>query len=314
MGTNVLLVVLCVAILCICWSVGLYFLTARILGREFNRRICLLYGLAFYAIQLPMNLLVFYEVITYHQLWWDVGLLSVQLLVFVAFMYHACRERPSKTFAAAALSHFVLYTCQYVFEHTAYRVIPPPEEMAFFAYNLRYSILPHGLMLLAAVLTAYVLGRVRFSEYFSYLFTSPGKSALTLAACLLLMNSYALLTWFYPASMDSQAFAAGALAAILLALFLLQFVSMFALSRETLRTQEETIRQQKAHLRLLEELQEELRSFRHDFQNLLSGAALQAREGDLEGIRAFLQSTAGYFDQKLGNEIRQMSVLDKVKL
>ena len=73
-------------------------------------------------------------------------------------------------------------------------------------------------------------------------------------------------------------------AAILLSLFLLQFIAMFALNREKVRTQEETIRQQQAHLRLLEELQIELRSFRHDFQNLLSGVALQAREGDLEGI------------------------------
>lgn len=74
----------------------------------------------------------------------------------------------------------------------------------------------------------------------------------------------------------------------------------------------ETITQQQAHMALLEELQQEIRAFRHDFTNLFSGLTLQAQEGDLEGIQNFMRKTSGYFDEKLGNEIRQMDSLNNI--
>lgn len=67
-------------------------------------------------------------------------------------------------------------------------------------------------------------------------------------------------------------------------------------------------------MELLEELQQEIRAFRHDVTNLFSGLTLQAQEGDLNGIQEFMKKTSSYFDEKLGNEIKQMDCLNNVQL
>ena len=71
---------------------------------------------------------------------------------------------------------------------------------------------------------------------------------------------------------------------------------------------------QQAHMALLEELQQEIRTFRHDFTNLFSGLTLQAQEGDLAGIQDFMRRTSSYFDEKLGSEIAQMDGLNNIQL
>ena len=91
-------------------------------------------------------------------------------------------------------------------------------------------------------------------------------------------------------------------------------MAMYAAGQEKIHVQEETIAQQQAHMELLEELQQEIRAFRHDVTNLFSGLTLQAQEGDLDGIQEFMKKTSGYFDEKLGNEIKQMDGLNNIKL
>ena len=89
---------------------------------------------------------------------------------------------------------------------------------------------------------------------------------------------------------------------------------MYAAGQDRIRAQEETILQQQAHMALLEELQQEIRAFRHDFTNLFSGLTLQAQEGDLAGIQDFMRRTSSYFDEKLGSEIAQMDGLNNIEI
>lgn len=89
---------------------------------------------------------------------------------------------------------------------------------------------------------------------------------------------------------------------------------MYTAGQDRIKAQEETILQQQAHMALLEELQQEIRAFRHDVTNLFSGLTLQAQEGDLAGIQEFMKRTSGYFDEKLGNEIAQMDGLSNIEL
>ena len=91
------------------------------------------------------------------------------------------------------------------------------------------------------------------------------------------------------------------------------FAAMYAAGQDRIKAQEETILQQQAHMALLEELQQEIRAFRHDFTNLFSGLTLQAQEGDLAGIQDFMKRTSSYFDEKLGSEIAQMDGLNNIQ-
>lgn len=103
-------------------------------------------------------------------------------------------------------------------------------------------------------------------------------------------------------------------ALIVAGLFLMQFTAMYVAGQDRIKAQEETILQQQAHMALLEELQQEIRAFRHDVTNLFSGLTLQAQEGDLAGIQEFMKKTSSYFDEKLGSEIAQMDGLNNVGL
>ena len=103
-------------------------------------------------------------------------------------------------------------------------------------------------------------------------------------------------------------------ALIVVGVFLIQFAAMYTAGQDRIKAQEETILQQQAHMALLEELQQEIRAFRHDFTNLFSGLALQAQEGDLAGIQDFMKRTSSYFDEKLGSEIAQMDGLNNIQL
>ncbi len=101
-------------------------------------------------------------------------------------------------------------------------------------------------------------------------------------------------------------------ALIVAGLFLMQFTAMYVAGQDRIKAQEETILQQQAHMALLEELQQEIRAFRHDVTNLFSGLTLQAQEGNLAGIQEFMKKTSSYFDEKLGSEIAQMDGLNNV--
>ncbi|MDO4272231.1 MAG: GHKL domain-containing protein [Eubacteriales bacterium] len=81
-----------------------------------------------------------------------------------------------------------------------------------------------------------------------------------------------------------------------------------------MKAQEGIILQQQTHLALLEELQQEMRSFRHDFANLMAGVTIQARDGDLRGIQDFMRNTSSYFDERLGDEIKNLEAVSRINI
>ncbi len=128
------------------------------------------------------------------------------------------------------------------------------------------------------------------------------------------MCVWQVLNWMYPDTTPGIGYNIFFFALIVVALFWVQFLAMYAAGQDKIRAQEETIAQHQAHMALLEELQQEIRAFRHDFTNLFSGLTLQAQEGDVEGIQDFMKKTSSYFDEKLGQEIQQMDGLNNIRL
>lgn len=295
------------------WSMGIFVMAASTLGKRIRILAGLTYSGIFFPLQLVMNILLL-TLLDYNVYAWDIGLFTFQAFLLALVLSHFYQESILKTFSAAALCHFMLYTFYAITENFLLLSAPSLEQLGLLASILLLNVLPHFLVFCLGLLMALYLQKTQFYSYFFHLFTTRKKAAATLAICFLLMNSYALLSSFFPALIDPSKLAIPALFFVLVALLLFQLAAMFVAGQEKIRLQEETIRQQQAQVELLEELQTELRTFRHDFQNLLSGAALQAREGDLAGVENFLRSTTGYFDQKLGNEIKQLGSLAQFKI
>lgn len=175
-------------------------------------------------------------------------------------------------------------------------------------------VLPYTLTLAFSGGIVFVLNKTDFSQYFSHLFQGRVRTAVSLVIIFLLMNLKVLLDQFFPGATTDFSYGLFCFVLIVFALFCIQFGAMYAASRDKVKAQEETIAQQQAHMALLEELQGEIRAFRHDFANLLSGMALSAQEGDVEAIQEFMRRTSGYFDEKLGSEIRQMEGLSNIQI
>lgn len=216
------------------------------------------------------------------------------------------------TLAASLLSTFIGNTANSVMVEVVERYSPLFDRMYILAFVRLY--IPYTLTVGVACLTSFILRRTEFFRYFSALFRSRIRAVLTLLVCYGLMCLLPLLHTFQPGIDTNAEYAVFIFACLIVGLFFMQFIAMYTAGQDKIKAQEETILQQQAHMALLEELQQEIRAFRHDVTNLFSGLTLQAQEGDLAGIQEFMKRTSGYFDEKLGNEITQMDGLSNIEL
>lgn len=216
------------------------------------------------------------------------------------------------TLTAAVLGTFIANTAGGVMAQVVERYSPLFDRMYILAFVLLY--IPYTLTVGVSWLTSYILRRSEFYRYFAALFRSRTRAVLILMVSYLLMCLMPLLHTFFPNIDPNAAYGVLFYSFIVIGLFCIQFAAMYTAGQDKIKAQEETILQQQAHMALLEELQQEIRAFRHDFTNLFSGLTLQAQEGDLAGIQEFMKRTSGYFDEKLGNEIAQMDGLGNIEL
>lgn len=81
-----------------------------------------------------------------------------------------------------------------------------------------------------------------------------------------------------------------------------------------LEAQQDIIAQQQLYERDLEAIRQEVRSFRHDYKNLLAGLSEQADEGGLDELRAALSELDAGFDRRIGEKIRASTQLGNVRV
>lgn len=78
--------------------------------------------------------------------------------------------------------------------------------------------------------------------------------------------------------------------------------------------QRSIIAQQQLYEQDLESIRREVRSFRHDYKNLLAGLSEQANEGELDKLRAALAELDAGFDRRIGEKIQASAQLGNVRI
>lgn len=295
-------------------ALALYILTAGILGRKIHWPSL---GLFFLCAEAAQWLAMFAYLLVVGtgdtpSALFDIGGYLLAALALGGLMTRTWHIPFLHTFTAAILGTFIANTANLLMVQVVEEYAPLFDRQHFLAF-VRLDV-PYMLTVLIAWLATLVLKKTEFYRYFSAMFRSRGRGAVTLLVCLVLMCTMPLLNLFLPDITPDVSYATFFSAFIVAGLFLLQFAAMYAAGQDRIKAQEETILQQQAHMALLEELQQEIRAFRHDVTNLFSGLTLQAQEGDLAGIRDFMKRTSSYFDEKLGNEIAQMDGLNNIQL
>ncbi len=108
---------------------------------------------------------------------------------------------------------------------------------------------------------------------------------------------------------------------LLLPLFLLLLIHLIFVyvgrdsqQRQYIMAQQASLQQQTIYIEKMEQIQQELRGFRHDFKNMMAGMYLQAKEGDLDAVQNFIQEMTGDFDRQVGEQIRLLNQLGNVRM
>lgn len=311
-------------VLTVCYTylmmgLALFILTSGILGRKVKAGYLAVFCVCAIALQwiaLSFPLVIYYirdinlEESRYSSLF-DIACYTPIAVVLGLLLKRAFRIPAFHTITAAVLGTFITNTSNSVMVQVVEAYAPLFDHRHFLAFVRLY--IPYTLTLILACLASFILHKSEFYRYFAALFRSRIRSVLTLTICFCLMSTMPVLHAIAPDMNPDAAYTAFFFAFIVVGLFLIQFTAMYAAGQDRIRAQEETILQQQAHMALLEELQQEIRAFRHDFANLFSGLTLQAQEGDLAGIQDFMKKTSSYFDEKLGSEIAQMDGLNNIE-
>lgn len=84
--------------------------------------------------------------------------------------------------------------------------------------------------------------------------------------------------------------------------------------KQYIAAQEASLRQQTVYIEKMEQIQSELRRFRHDFRNMMAGMFLQAEEGGLTAVQSYIQEMTDDFDRQVGDQVQLMNQLANVHM
>lgn len=295
---------------------ALFVLAVGILGRKIRWGYLAVFWGCSFAVQglvLGVQLLLYVmginpEIISYSI--YDLFCYTVTAIILGGLLCRAYRLPFLHTLTAAVLSTFIILTAGLVITD-AVQTYSPLFDRQYFLVFIHFYV-PYTVLFGLACLAALILRKSEFYRYFSAMFRSRARAVLTLLVSYALMCTLPVIGLISPDAAPDAGYAMFFFALIVAGLFLMQFTAMYVAGQDRIKAQEETILQQQDHMALLEELQQEIRAFRHDVTNLFSGLTLQAQEGDLAGIQEFMKKTSSYFDEKLGSEIAQMDGLNNV--
>ena len=97
-----------------------------------------------------------------------------------------------------------------------------------------------------------------------------------------------------------------------LAVGLVIYLSQRLDASRKMEVQRDVIAQQQLYERDLEAIRQEVRSFRHDYKNLLAGLSEQADEGKLDQLRTALSELDAGFDRRMGEKIQVSTQIGNV--
>lgn len=138
-------------------------------------------------------------------------------------------------------------------------------------------------------------------------------------AVVVFLGLYPLLSQFVQEIVDISAREVGYNPATAFVFLLIVYMIFIHTGREGIQQkriedQNVSLVQQGAYIENLEGLQKEVRRFRHDFKNMMSGMYLQAEEGNLEAIQNYIQEMTDDFDLQVGSQIRLMNQLANIRM
>lgn len=101
---------------------------------------------------------------------------------------------------------------------------------------------------------------------------------------------------------------------LLIIFIILNYTGREELQKLLLEEQKISMQQQNVYIENLENIQQEMKKFHHDFNNMMSGMYLSAKEGDLETISKFILDMSSDFNDQAGGQIRLLNQMKQIRI
>lgn len=184
---------------------------------------------------------------------------------------------------------------------------------------LLYTFVEYGLFPLLSIPVLYLLRKIRLPVILGDLITSVKglKRGILLCSVSLLLPVLHYFVIFLIENLQdyfSTIYSFTSMILIVLVLGLIRYVSSSERNKEKLKTQKTLLMQQQIYVQNMEEMQLEMRIFRHDYKNMIAGMYLQAKEGQLEKLQNTIQKMTMDFDLKVEKNIKQTTQLSNMQI
>ena len=189
-------------------------------------------------------------------------------------------------------------------------LLPGVPENAAAVYGM------YGIAVLCSAAGAFLLYKLRFGEAFLLLTEDEKgqvKTALILIALIVTMEVFFRLQRGILPQYQMAYFGLLIVLVALIVVFVISLARRFDAGRQ-LKIWQDVIARQRVYEQDLEEIRREVRSFRHDYKNLLAGLSEQANEGEMEGVRATLAELDAGFDRRLGEKITRSTQIGNLQI
>ena len=188
-------------------------------------------------------------------------------------------------------------------------------SMLFLEENLQFAAAA-GLHLGISIAASLLLYRLRFGKWFRLLLeneSAPWRTALLLFALEAAMELFFRLAYGIQSRLLLIYYLLVAVTVILMTVLVVYLAQRVDTVRK-MQAQQDIIAQQQLYEQDLEMIRREVRTFRHDYKNLLAGLSQQAGEGELEGLRRTLSDLDAGFDLRLGKKIQASTQIGNLQI
>ena len=173
-----------------------------------------------------------------------------------------------------------------------------------------------GISSISFFAAALLLKGVHFEIYFRLLLednANPHRTALLIFALESVMDTFLVLQ----IGLQSQYLMAYYLLVVSLVILMAGLIIYLAQRFDIFRkfqAQQDVIFQQQLYEQDLEAIRQEVRTFRHDYKNLLTGLSQQAGAGELDQLCATLSELNAGFDQRFGEKIQASTQIGNLQI
>lgn len=173
-----------------------------------------------------------------------------------------------------------------------------------------------GLHLGISAAASLLLYKLQFGRWFRLLLdnkSSPWRIALLLFALEAAMEMFLQLAFGIQPRLLTFYYLLVLAMVILMAVLIVHLAQRFDTARK-MQAQQDIITQQRLYEQDLEIIRREVRTFRHDYKNLLASLSEQAEKGELEKLRHTLSELDAGFDRRLGKKIQASTQIGNLQL